>query len=195
MAHRDLQAKDTIKSLKNKIRNETDGDVRDRLRVILFALKGSTDSVISERLGYSIQWAKKWIGRYKKFGIEGLRDGQRLGAKAYLNDEQIMELYAEILSGPEPENALSRYRISDVKKIIYDRFGVEYAISGTHALMKRMQFSHVKPRPSHPKNDPVVMEEWKKKSKNLSIKKLLYGQKVKSKSGSKMKRDLVKKEL
>lgn len=195
MAHRDLQAKETIKSLKNKIRCEDDANVRDRLRVILFALKGSTDREIGERLGYSIQWVKKWVGRYKNCGTEGLRDGLRPGAQASLNNEQVMELYAEILCGPEPGNPLSRYRIADVKKIIFDRFGVEYAISGTHALMKRMQLSHVKPRPSHPKNDPVVMEDWKKKPKNLLMNKELCGPERKFKSGSKTKHGLVKKEL
>ena len=118
MAHRDLQAKESIKLLKKKIRIEEDADVSDRLRVILFAVKRATDREIAERLGYSIQWVKKWISRYKLSGTEGLQDGLRPGAKPALSTEQIMELYAEILVGPEPEGVLSRYRISDVKKMI-----------------------------------------------------------------------------
>ncbi len=36
-----------------------------------------------------------------------------------------------------------------------------------HALMKRMNLSHIKPRPQHPKNDPQVMIDWKKKAQKF----------------------------
>ena len=167
MAHRDLQLTDSIKSLKKHLRNENDADVRDRIRVIIFAAKGLTDSEISKRLDYSIHWVKKWIARYKNGGIKGLSDLLRPGAPMSLNEDQIITLYAKILAGPDPEDILSRYRISDIHEFILNEFGVEYSLSGVHALMKRMKLSNVKPRPSHPKNDPEVMEKWKKKAKNL----------------------------
>jgi transposase len=192
MANRDLQLKESIKSLKKKIRSEQDADVRDRMRVIILAVKGLTDGEIGDRLGYSIQWVKKWIGRYKKGGLEGLRDGVRPGQPTLLTDEQVLILYDEVLAGPDPSSPLSRYRISDVQALIKERFGVEFSLSGTHALMQRMLLSHVKPRPSHPKNDPQAMEDWKKKPVMSFENKKRPIQEKPFKSGSRMKLDLVK---
>ncbi len=109
------------------------------------ALKGLTDGEIAERLGYTIYWVWKWISRYKKGGLEGLRDGLRSGAPTRLSDEQVFLLYGDILAGPDPSGALSRYRIADVQDLILKRFGVACSLSGTHLLMKRMLLSHVKP--------------------------------------------------
>lgn len=194
MAHRNLQAKDSIKSLKRKIKSKEYAPVRDRLRAVLWAIKGMKDREIAEKLGFSVQWVALWIGRYKKGGVEGLFDRPRLGAEPALNPDQIIKLYSEILAGPDPDGPLSRYRISDIREFVRKQFGVEYSMSGMHALMKRMKLSHMKPRPSHPKNDPQIMEDWKKKSKVIYKSSASSAQVKKSKSGSKTKPDSVRKE-
>jgi transposase len=162
--------------------------------VIVFAVKGLTNNEIADRLGYSNPWVQKWISRYKKGGIEGLRDGQRPGQPTLLTDEQVLILYDEILAGPDPSSPLSRYRISDVQALIKDRFGVEFSLSGTHVLMQRMMLSHIKPRPSHPKNDPQAMEDWKKKPAISSKSKKMPIWEKPFKFGSRMKHDLAKRE-
>lgn len=156
MANRDLQVKESIKSLKDKIRLEKNANVRDRIRAIVLAVKGFTDREIADRLGYSFPWVQKWIGRYKKGGLDGLHDGERTGQPSFLTDEQIFMLYDKILAGPDPSGPLARYRISDEQALIKKIFRVDLSLSGTHALMQRMKLSHLKPRPSHPKNDTKV---------------------------------------
>lgn len=160
-------------------------DIRDRIRVIVFALKGCTNPEIAERLGYSIPWVKKWIRRYKDFGFDGLWDQERSGAPLKLTEDQIIELYQVILAGPDEDDLLSRYRISDIKDFIFQKWGIDYSISGLHSVMKRMKLSHVTPRPQHPKNDPQIMEEWKKKPKRSSKGKVQSTRRKKSNSGSK----------
>ncbi|MBK8202551.1 MAG: transposase [Bdellovibrionales bacterium] len=194
MANRDLQTNESIKSLKSKVRSERNGNVRDRIRAIVMAVKGLKDREIGDKLGYSIHWVRKWIGRYKKAGIDGLQDGLRTGQPMLLTDEQIFVLYDEILAGPDPSSVLSRYRILDVQGLIKQLFGVEASLSGTHLLMKRMKLSHVKPRPSHPKNNPSAMEEWKKKPKISSRNKSSSTPEKPFRSGSRTKLDLAKKE-
>ncbi|MBK8202579.1 MAG: helix-turn-helix domain-containing protein [Bdellovibrionales bacterium] len=107
MANRDLQTNESIKSLKSKVRSERNGNVRDRIRAIVMAVKGLKDREIGDKLGYSIHWVRKWIGRYKKAGIDGLQDGLRTGQPMLLTDEQIFVLYDEILAGPDPSSVLS----------------------------------------------------------------------------------------
>lgn len=166
--------------------------IRDRIRVMVFAFKGSTDSEIAEKTGYSVPWVKKWIRRYKEFGFDGLWDQPRVGAPQKLTEDQVIELYQIILTGPDENDLLSRYRISDLRDLIRRNWGIDYSISGLHSVMKRMQLSHVTPRPHHPKNDPQVMEEWKKKPKRFSKGKSLTIQRRKSNSGFKTNPDLDK---
>ena len=91
MAKRQLQRRDTIKSLKHRMQLKQNSAVRDRIRAVILVFKGMTDAKIAEKLDYSIQWVKKWIGRYKRFGFEGLRDQLRTGALMKLTEDQIME--------------------------------------------------------------------------------------------------------
>ena len=193
MAKRQLQRKDTIKSLKRRMQLKQNVAIRDRIRVVILVFKGMTSADIAKKLDYSLQWVKKWIGRYKRFGFDGLRDQTRSGAPMKLTEDQIIELYQQVLKGPDENEILARYRILDLKAIISSRWGIDYTIGGLHALMKRMKLSHVTPRPHHPKNDPVVMEKWKKKptrSLQRSGRSILE---KKSKSGSKTSRASAKK--
>lgn len=193
MAKRNLQRKDTIKSLKRRMQLKQNVAIRDRIRALILVFKGMTDADIAKKLDYSIQWVKKWIGRYKRFGFNGLRDQMRPGAPMKLTEDQVMDLYQQVLKGPDEKEILARYRISDLKAIINSRWGVDYTIGGLHALMKRMKLSHVTPRPHHPKNDPLVMEKWKKKPKRSSPRNARSIPAKKSKSGSKTSRASAKK--
>ena len=92
MAKRQLQKKDTIKSLKRRMQLKQNVAIRDRIRVLILVFKGMTDADIAKKLDYSLQWVKKWIGRYKRFGFNGLRDQMRSGAPMKLTEDQIMEL-------------------------------------------------------------------------------------------------------
>lgn len=168
MAKRKLQAKNSIKFLKMKLKSKDYIEIRDRIRVVIYALKGQTDRNIADRLDYSLGWVKKWVARYNQDGFDGLYDQARPGAPTLLTDKQIAILNTDILAGPNPKGILSRYRVSDLRQLVLKKFGVEYSPSGMHALMKRMKLSHVKPRPQHPKNDPLVIAAWKKKGSSLS---------------------------
>lgn len=167
--------------------------IRDRIRVLILAQKGFTDPEIAETVGFSIPWVKKWIRRYKNGGFEGLSDRPRSGAPLKLTEDQVIELYQKIFTGPEDDELLSRYRISDLQDFIRRDWGIEYSISGLHSVMKRMKLSHVTPRPQHPKNDIQVMAEWKKKPKHSSRSKTRPTKGKKSRSGSKTKPGSVRK--
>lgn len=195
MAKRNLKERDSIKSLKKRMNLKINSAIRDRIRVIVYALKGSTDPEIANGIGYSVPWVKKWVRRYKEFGFDGLWDQPRAGAPQKLTEDQIIELYQIILTGPDAEELLSRYRISDLQDLIYKRWGISYSVSGLHSVMKRMKLSHVTPRPQHPKNDPKIMEEWKKKSKNSAKVRPQPILGKKSKSGFRTNQGLAKRVL
>ena len=162
---------DTIKSLKRKQKEKGNSKMRDRIRAVIMIAKKWSYPEIADALGFSLQWVKKLAIDYTRDGLEGLRDKSRQGSQGFLSPDQIMELYAIVLEGPAQDELLSRYRISDLKEIVKKKWSVVYSTAGLHALLQRMQLSHITTRPQSPKNDPLVMELWKKKPKISSGKK------------------------
>jgi transposase len=148
-------------------------------------VKKQTYGEIADTLGFSIQWVKKLAGDYTREGFDGLVQKPRLGSEGFLSPDQLIDFYAIVLNGPGEGELLSRYRISDLREIVKKKWGIEYSVGGMHALLKRMKLSHVTTRPQNPKNDPEVMELWKKKPRALSTRK--KGSIRALKSGSKMK--------
>lgn len=59
MAKRDFKTKDSIRSLKHKIKLKEYADIRDRIRVIIMVIKGMTDQRIADKLDYDLP-PKKW---------------------------------------------------------------------------------------------------------------------------------------
>ena len=182
---------DTIKSLKRKLKLKDYGAARDRIRAIIMIIKDYPYREIAYNLGYSIQWVKKLAVDYTNQGFEGLMLKERGGSEGFLNPDQYMELCRIVLDGPGEGELLSRYRISDLIEIVKKKWGTEYSVGGMHGVLKRMKFSHITTRPQNPKNDPAVMEVWKKKPKGSSTRKrkstgaLRSGSKTKQGSGKK----------
>lgn len=181
---------DTIKSLKKKQKQKDYVVIRDRLRAIVMIIKKYPYREIADTLGLSIQWVKKIAVDYTKGGLDGLMPRERKGSEGFLNPNQIIDFYSVVLNGPREDEILSRYRISDLIDIVEQKWGIRYSVGGMHGLLKRMKLSHITTRPQNPKNDPVIMDVWKKKPNNSLIKKKKSTRVLKS--GSKTKRDLDK---
>lgn len=147
---------------------------------------------IADNLGFSLQWVKNLAMDYTKGGLESLARKPYKGSEGFLSPDQLIEFYEIVLNGPIEGELLSRYRICDLRKIVKNKWDINYSVGGMHALLKRMKLSHVTTRPQNPKNDPSVMELWKKKPRVLLTKKRKNTAVLKS--GSKTKPGTAKKE-
>ena len=56
------------------------------------------------------------------------------------------------------------YRLSHIRELSRRHFGADYSQGGMHAVLRRMGFSWLKPRPVHPKTDLAAQEAFKKTS-------------------------------
>jgi len=70
-----------------------------------------------------------------------------------------------VAAGPDPaRDGVVRWRCADLAAVIKVRFGVEYHESSVGKLLHSLSFSHISARPRHPKQDPGVIEAFKKTS-------------------------------
>jgi transposase len=174
---------DTIKQLKKEMRLKANLEARDRIHAVILAMKGHSSAEIADRLAHARSWVNKWVGRYSEQGWAGLWDLERKGQPKKLSEEDQEEFEKIVRRGPLPEQNLSRYRAKDLQKILREKFGANYSLSGVKAMLHRLGFSSIKPRPRHPQNDPQAMAEWKQKApafvkkvkKNIHTRKSKFG--------------------
>jgi transposase len=71
----------------------------------------------------------------------------------------------DVETGPDPQiEGVVRWRQVDLKRVIGERFGVEFHKRYVGKLLKRLGFSHMSARPRHPGQNERVVEAFKKTS-------------------------------
>jgi transposase len=99
-------------------------------------------------------------------GPEGLIDNGTEGPKPRLSAEQLAQFAQIVEAGPDREKAgVVRWRRLDLKRVIAERFGVEFHPRYVGKLLQRLGFSHISARPRHPAQDEGIVEAFKKTSR------------------------------
>ena len=73
----------------------------DRAKVILFSANGETIDSIMNRVSLSRRAVNKWRQRFKKHGLDGLKDAPRSGKKPFITPEQKAMVIQKACSKPE----------------------------------------------------------------------------------------------
>ncbi len=74
-----------------------------------------------------------------------------------------VQLAAIVEKGPDRAvDGVVRWRRIDLKRVIRERFGVDYDTRYVGKLLHRLGFSHVSARPQHPAQDAYIVAEFKK---------------------------------
>ena len=158
-----------------------------RLRAVLGVARGEHVPAVARALSVGERAVRNWVHRYNESGLSGLQDGRR-GRECQLSAEDQGRLKERIRAGPRAEDAVCSLRGEDVRRILKDEFGVEYAPSGVYYLLHhQLGFSYLKPRPIHRQADPQAQEAFKKSSRKRSVKFRANTRTSGSRSGSRTK--------
>jgi transposase len=148
-----------------------DGRMACRILAIAHVLDGASRAEAAEACGMDRQTLRDWAHRYNAEGIAGLQDLRRSGRPPALAPEQMEELKALVLAGPDFErDGVVRWRCVDLRAEIAKRFNVDVHERTVGKLLRKLGLSRVQPRPQHPKQDPAAQEALKKTLLNGSRK-------------------------
>ena len=149
--------------LRSRAARERDCRSALRLLAIANALEGMTRSEAARLAGMERQALHDAIRRFNAEGPDGLHDRPRSGRPEQLTAGQQAALKAHILRGPEPErDGVSAWRLADLCEHVERTYGVSYSQWGLSCLLKRLNLSRQKTRPSHPKGDSAAQAAFKK---------------------------------
>src|SRR5271155_2826832 len=88
--------------------------------------------------------------------------GRRVPSLA-LSAEQLAQFAQIVEAGPDREvDGVVRWRRLDLKRVIAERFGVDFHPRYVGKLLKKLGFSHISARPRHPAQDERTVEAFKK---------------------------------
>ena len=133
-----------------------------RIRAVILASEGRTAPEVAAALGCSRRAAQAWVARDNAEGSDGFDDRPRSGRPSFLNPEMADRLRRRIDAGPAPEDGSCTLRGPEVHALLRREFGVLYSLPAVYALLHRLGYSCLEPRPSHRKADPVAQDEFKK---------------------------------
>lgn len=155
----DMEARE----LRQLARRERDGRVAARLIALANVLDGMSREAAARSAGMDRQTLRDWVIRFNADGVAGLRDQARPGRPTRMSEGQQAAFKAVVLRGPDRErDGVSSWRIVDLCRVAERRFGVCYRESGMLRLVKSLDLSWQKTRPSHPKADPAARERFKR---------------------------------
>ena len=118
--------------------------------------------------GMDRQTLRDWVHRFNELGPDGLLDRHGGGVDPRLSEAQKAELASIVESGPErARDGVVRWRRVDLKRVIKERFGVDYHERYVGVLLDTLGFSHISARPRHPAQNPEIIEAFKKTLRTL----------------------------
>ena len=116
--------------------------------------------------GMDRQTLRDWVHRFNASGPEGLIDNRTEGRKPHLSEEQLAQFAKIVEAGPDREkDGVVRWWRVDLKRVIAERFGVDFHPRYVGKLLKKLGFSHISARPRHPAQDERIVEGFKKTSR------------------------------
>jgi transposase len=149
--------------LRKLAKAEDDVRVARRLLAIANALDGMDRKAAAEAASMDRQTLRDWVIRYNELGIDGLLDRWGSGRPPRLGPDELAELCAIVLAGPDPEkDGICAYTREDLVRICEQRFGKTMHPGSTGRILRSIGLSRQKARPSHPRKNPASQEAFKK---------------------------------
>ena len=143
-------------------------DVNQSRRLLsLAAVRDGMDRGGAAKIGgMDRQTLRDWVHRFNAAGPEGVIDNWTAGPKPRLSAEQQAQFAQIVEAGPDREkDGVVRWRRIDLKRVIAERFGVDFHPRYVGKLLKKLGFSHMSARPRHPAQDERIVEAFKKTSR------------------------------
>ena len=157
-----VEPRHTPDQLAELVRSEPRARVARRLAAVRLALLGHTAPDVADRALLSERQVRTWVGRYNADGPGALTDRPGRGRKKTLTGDQEQQLRARLAAGPTEADGVCTLRGGDVRRILREEFGVVRSLPAVYALLHRLGFEPLRPRPRHPRADPAAAGAFKK---------------------------------
>ena len=167
MAKLKIRKDRTSTVLRKLAKSEPDARISRRLLGIANALDGMSRAEAAKCAGMDRQTLRDWVIRYNEQGVTGLCDNWNGGRPPMLTLDEQAELLAIVMAGPDPEkDGFCAFTRDDLVAIAKKKFGKSMHPASMGRVLRRLDLSRQKARPTHPMKNPAAAAAFKKSPAN-----------------------------
>ena len=135
-----------------------------RMLAIANALEGLSRAEAARLAGMERQALRDAVVRSNAEGLAGLYDRPKPGRPPRLSAGEQAALAARVFTDPDPdEDGVSAWTRADLGRWLEDRFEKKLHPSSLSRVLRRLDLSRQKTRPTHPQADPKAQERFQKR--------------------------------
>ena len=114
------------------------------------------------------QTLRDWVIRYNEHGVTGLCDNWNGGRPPMLTLDEQAKLLAIVMAGPDPEkDGFCAFTRDDLVAIAKKKFGKSMHPASMGRVLRRLDLSRQKARPTHPMKNPAAAAAFKEPRRTL----------------------------
>jgi transposase len=147
--------------LAERIDSEPEARQRDRYRVVELALSKMETLEIARAVKRPRKFVQDWVYRYRDQGRLGLDPKKQPGRPPKLKSDKIESFKQRLDAGVTEADGVCTLRGQDIRRILELEFGAIYKLSSVYELLDRLDYSPLRPRPSHRRKDPLAQQKFK----------------------------------
>ena len=142
------------------------GSASERKRFLAFAhiKDGRGFSEVARMIRVKPRTVIIWVTKFRKFGIEGLRQQKGAGAKRLISVER-EEIVSKAVDEMQKSRPGGRLRGRDIGEMVNKNYGINLSNGSLYRLLHRAGLSWITGRSQHPKADLEKQEDFKKNLK------------------------------
>jgi len=153
----------TAGELRRLAKKAKDANQSRRLLSLAAVVDGMSRAEAAMMGGMDRQTLRDWVHLFNAAGPDGLLDNWASGPVSRLSAAQKVEFARIVEIGPDREvDGVVRWRRIDLKRVIAERFDVDYCERYVGTLLRKLGFSHISARPRHPAQDAEIVAAYKK---------------------------------
>lgn len=134
-----------------------------RLHGVLLVTGGHSCQQVADLFGEDRCTVQRWVTRFETHGLEGLREGERLGQPATLDAKHWAALGRDLRRAPGAFDLIGH--LWDGKLLfahLRQRYGITLGVRQCQRIVGRLGFRFRKPRPKVAQSDPGKVAALKK---------------------------------
>jgi len=159
------QSRKKLAALQIKAEREGAYRVAKRLQAVILNSHGHSSGELATILSAPRSKVSEWLSLFEKYGVEGLLEGYRSGRPALLTQEQLMELYDIVESGPVAYGLDSGIWTSPmIARVIEEEYGILYHPGHVRKLLHKLGFSVQRPKRVLALADEEKKDQWHRKT-------------------------------
>ena len=161
----DIRSDYSAADLRRLAKRSKDNNQSRRLLSLAAVMDGMNRTDAARIGGMDRQTLRDWVHRYNRLGVDGLKSLRSPGPTPVLSEQQMAELKALAIAGPDPDiHKVVRWRCADLRGEVTRRFDVTVHESTIGKWMHKLGLVRLQPRPVHPQKDPEAEAAFKKTS-------------------------------